>query len=268
MTRESLTIKYYRHNNTVLIRAIGPIVRSTSSQLVRPILALLKKGATSLVVDLTYASHIDGSGIETLEEANDLLTALEQPPLRLVIKPGSSVDNALTTAAVRGDFRIYASPEQAWSDTESGPPPARAAEVLEAPEDDIYLLISREEHGDVLVYAMDGELDIEEVRQLKQVLLKDLESGNTKIILDMHLVRFVDSSALGLFARIGRQLREAGGDLRFARLSEQTERVFSVFRLDQMYQCFKTVSGALKSYELGRSSHQEPSGQGLDQIIS
>ena len=79
MPRESLRVKYYRHDDTVLIRPVGPIIESTSSHLIRPILTLLKKGVTSLVLDLTQVLTVDMSGIETLEEANDLITAIGQP---------------------------------------------------------------------------------------------------------------------------------------------------------------------------------------------
>jgi anti-sigma B factor antagonist len=250
MPQESLRVKYYRHKETVLIRAVGPIVRSNSTNLIRPVLALVKKGITSLVLDLTYVPFIDASGVETLQEANDLLAALEQLPLRVVIKPGSRVDNALRTAAVRENFRVYDSVDRAWSDTESGPGPAESSGGLSETSEEMYLSLARQEHGDVVVYSLEGELDIEEIRQLKEVLLGELSAGNTKIVLEMYLVRFVDSSALGLFARIGRHLRDAGGDLRFARLSEQTQRVFSVFRLEQVYRCYKTVAGAVESYKL------------------
>ena len=247
---KGLSIKYYRHNGTVLIRAIGSVLKSTSSNLIRPVLGLLKKGVTSLVLDLTQVSSIDASGVETLEEANDLMSALLQPPLRIVVKPDSRVDHALNAAGVREDFRIYDSAESAWGDTGPGEAPVESLEKLDKAGEEMYLSVSREERGDVVVFSLHGEIDIEEVRDLKRILLRDLEAGHTKIVLDMDQVRFVDSSALGLFATIGRRFRETGGDLRFARLSEQTQRIFSVFRLEQIYQCFKTINGAVKSYEL------------------
>ncbi|MFH1740302.1 MAG: STAS domain-containing protein [bacterium] len=250
MPRESLSVKYYRHDETVLIRPIGPIVESTSSHLIRPILTLLKKGVTSLVLDLTQVSAIDMSGIETLEEANDLITTIGQPTLRLVVKPNSRVDNAIKTAGVQETYRIYDSAEQAWSDTNSRTAPPADSVIFEEAGEDMYLKVAREIHDSIVVYAIEGELDLEEVRQFKKTLIRDLELGNTKVVIDMHLVRFVDSSALGLFASVGNRLRKGGGDLRFARLSEQARRVFSVFRLDNIYRCFGTVNGAIESFEI------------------
>ena len=249
MPRESLAVKYYRHDNTVLIRPVGPVVESTCSHLIRPVLALLKKGVTSLVLDLTHTTSIDTAGIETLTEANDLLSTLEQPPLRLVVKSNSKVDSALSVAGVEKEFRIHRSVESAWSDTDSGASPPTDIEFQSSAED-LYLSVSREEHGDVVVYTMAGELDLEEVRQFKQILMQDLEKGKAKIVIDMDMVRFVDSSALGLFASMGKRFREEGGDLRFARLSKQVQRVFAVFRLDKVYHTYHTTQGAIDSYQI------------------
>ncbi len=249
MARESLTLKYYRHDDTVLVRPVGPIVESTSSHLIRPILALLKREVRSLVLDLTHTTSIDATGVETLCEANDLLSTLEEPPLRLVVKPNSKVDKALTAMDVRDQFRIHHSVESAWSDTETGAS-APSDVQLESKTEDLYLSVSREERGDVVMYVMSGELDLEEVRQFKHVLLRDLEKGKAKIVIDMDQVSFVDSSALGLFASMGKKFRQEGGDLRFSRLSKQAQRVFAVFRLDKVYHTYHTTQGAIDSYEI------------------
>jgi len=251
MPRDVFRVKYYRHGADVLIRPCGPLNELTSIRLLRPILTLVKKGVTSLIVDLGLVTSIDSAGLETLQEANDLIKGVDQPSLRLVVLPDSWIERQLRESDLWRLFRIYSTPEQAWdavsTEIDSEEPAGKTLEF----DEELNFTVSRDVVGDVVVYAIDGELDLEEVRRLKNVLMEDLHSGNIRVVLDMRWVGFIDSSALGLFANMGKKFQDKGGDLRFANINAQTRRVFKVFRLDRLFRDFGTLEEAIRSYRSG-----------------
>ena len=251
MPRDVFRVKYYRHGADVLIRPSGPLNELTSIRLLRPILTLVKKGVTSLIVDLSLVTSIDSAGLETLQEANDLIKGVDQPSLRLVVLPDSWIERQLRESDLWRLFRIYSTPEQAWdavsTEMDSEEPAGKTLEF----DEELNFTVSRDVVEDVVVYAIDGELDLEEVRRLKNVLMDDLNSGNIRVVLDMRWVRFIDSSALGLFANMGKRFQDKGGDLRFANINPQTRRVFKVFRLDRLFRDFGTLEEAIRSYRSG-----------------
>ncbi|HPA44212.1 MAG TPA: STAS domain-containing protein [bacterium] len=251
MPRDNFSVKYYRHGADVLVRPSGPLNELTSIRLLRPILALIKKGVTSLIVDLSLVTSIDFSGLETLQEANDVIRGMDQPSLRLVVVPDSAIERELKESDLWRLFRTYSTPEQAWNAASTEIESEETAGKTIEFDEELYFTVSRDIEGDVVVYTIDGELDLEEVRQLKNVLMDDLNSGNIRVVLDMRWVRFIDSSALGLFANMGKRFQDKGGDLRFANINQQTRRVFTVFRLDRLFRDFGTLEEAIRSYRSG-----------------
>ncbi len=244
----SFHIRYYRHGEAVLVRVEGALIAGTAASLLRPVLSLFKKGVHQVIIDLSVATSIDGAGLDTLEEIASVLHNLDRPPLSVVVKPKSRLDFFLQDNPSSSNITLHASTDDAFHALNQ--PPLEKTEAAEnLSEDDIYLTFRKYTEGEVVIYEIDGELDIEEVQRFKKRLKKELNEGARKLVLDMKEIRFVDSSALGLFVRLRDNLTSVGGDLRFARLSPQAERVFTVFRLPHLFKIYPSVEQAVASYK-------------------
>jgi anti-sigma B factor antagonist len=76
-----------------------------------------------------------------------------------------------------------------------------------------------------------GRLNMVSARRLKELLADLVAQGTTRIVVDMDGVTFLDSSGLGALIGGLKSARQAGGDLRIARV---TPSVLSVFRLTNL----------------------------------
>lgn len=89
--------------------------------------------------------------------------------------------------------------------------------------------------GDRLDVAIHGRLDVSNRRQLKSVVLDELERGARRVRLDLAETEYTDSSGLGVLVSLSRSIRELGGDLRLANLNEEVQTLFSLTKLDTIF---------------------------------
>ena len=247
-TSKSFHIRYYRHGKIVLVRVEGPVTYGTAPGLLRPVLSLFKKGVHDVVVDLSLTPEIDEHGLEALQEISAVLENVGRPPLIVVAPVRTQPERFLEKHGPFSDLRIFHSTDEAYQ-AENAPIPQ--GEAVRADDADLYITWKRIERDDVLVYEIEGELDVEEVRRVKDRLLGEVESGNHKLVIDLSAVDFIDSSALGLFVSLKNKLAPIQGDLRFSRLSPQVRRVFEVFRLPQLYGIYESIDDAVASFQSG-----------------
>ncbi len=233
------------------MRVEGALIGQQASTLTRPLLGLFKKGVCDVAVDLSVASDLDVAGVEVLQEASEVLISLGHPRLSVVVKPKSPPARVFENEPdFTRNLRFFDSTDEAHQALEEGKPsPSHGEEMLE--EDGLYLTMRRDDRGLVALYEIAGELDIEEVRRVKQRLLSDLDDGQRMLVLDLKGVDFIDTSALGLFATLRNRLEEVQGDIRFSRLSPSVRRVFEVFRLPALFKVYDSIDEAVESFATG-----------------
>ena len=79
-----------------------------------------------------------------------------------------------------------------------------------------------------------GRLNMVAARELRERLTGLVESGTSKIVVDLAETTFLDSSALGALVAGLKTARQAGGDLRIARPTESVLTVFKLTNLDKV----------------------------------
>jgi anti-anti-sigma factor len=112
-----------------------------------------------------------------------------------------------------------------------------------------HLVIAEERVGDVAVLTLKGwliadEQDVE-FRNHIDALVRD---GITKVVVDLHDVTLLDSGGVGTLIAKFLTLRNRGGDLRLARLSERTRRVLAITRLLTVFEPFDSPHDAVRSF--------------------
>lgn len=81
---------------------------------------------------------------------------------------------------------------------------------------------------DVLVLELAGELDAHTAGEFEAALQKAVDDGHARLVVHGPGLQYVSSAGLGVFMAFVEGVRQRGGDLKIAALSD---RVFSVFDL-------------------------------------
>lgn len=99
------------------------------------------------------------------------------------------------------------------------------------------------EQNDFLVVYMIGECDIETVPQLMEELSRAIHNGKN-VILDVHLLTYIDSIGISAIVSAQENLRGAGRQLRIVGAHGIFSRVVKLVHLDQIVEFFDTVEDA------------------------
>ena len=95
--------------------------------------------------------------------------------------------------------------------------------------------------GDIL-----GEPETTELKEKIHSLVGD----NVKhIVMDIGAVGFLNSSGLGTLISALTTMRNAGGDLRLARVGEKVQNLFVITQLVKVFDTYETVDRALMSFD-------------------
>jgi len=109
--------------------------------------------------------------------------------------------------------------------------------------------IKEKMHGDVAVVALRGNLmgepDTTEVREKIYSLLQD---DVKKIVLDLGKVKWINSSGLGSLIAAMTSVKNKGGEMRLANITEKVESVFMITQLIKVFKTYETVDRAEGSF--------------------
>ena len=100
----------------------------------------------------------------------------------------------------------------------------------------------------VTVVAPRGDLDLATVDEIKRALARVLDGGQSRVVVDLGGVGFIDSSGMGAMVAAMKQARAAGGDLRFCGLQNDVRDIFELTRLARAISIHPTRQEALASW--------------------
>jgi anti-sigma B factor antagonist len=102
------------------------------------------------------------------------------------------------------------------------------------------------EHRDgAAVIRLGGELDLYNAEEVRTALSGEIDGGQTKIVVDMAEVDFVDSTALGVLIEARARLGKDG--LTLAAPQHETRRTLQVSGLDRHLPVHESVDDALSA---------------------
>lgn len=98
--------------------------------------------------------------------------------------------------------------------------------------------------GQVVVLSCTGRLTMASSRTLRTAVDESVQEGMPRIVVDLTLTSFVDSSGLGALVGGLKSARQAGGDLRIAGAPEQVRMVLALTNLDRVLTPYPDVAEA------------------------
>ncbi len=95
--------------------------------------------------------------------------------------------------------------------------------------------VTREQHGDSVLLAVAGNIDIYTSPELRGELKVALDSKAPRIVVDLGQVTFVDSSGLATLIEALQRVNEYEGKLRLCSLAKTVLGVFQLSNLDSLF---------------------------------
>lgn len=108
-----------------------------------------------------------------------------------------------------------------------------------------YTEVAAELHGDWLVLRLAGEVDVVSAPRLRDRLVALVTDGDTRLVVDLGGVVFLDSMGLAALLSGLKRARAHGGDLRLCGASGHLQHVLALTRLDQAFTVTDTLAEAL-----------------------
>ena len=103
------------------------------------------------------------------------------------------------------------------------------------------------EVSQVPVVRVVGEIDVYTAPDFKSAINKVIDSGATKIVIDLTDVSYMDSSGFGTLLGATKRIRPKGGAISLIGCSEAIERMLKITRLDTIFGMYPTVDEAVEA---------------------
>ena len=111
------------------------------------------------------------------------------------------------------------------------------------------MIIKEEIVDDIVVIGVKGKLmGASETTECHQRVKDYISNGYIKIVVDLSKVKWVNSRGLGMLIACYTSCRNNGGNLKIAGYTKKTRSVFSITKLDTVFELFNDVNRAVASY--------------------
>ncbi|MFQ5845190.1 MAG: STAS domain-containing protein [Planctomycetota bacterium] len=108
--------------------------------------------------------------------------------------------------------------------------------------------IDRKTAGDVTFLAFTGEFDAFNLPTISEKMHTLIEKGCTRLVFNLHLLKFINSSALGYLIKTSKQLRELEGELVLSQPSKFFSSTVATLGLDQIFKIFPSDEDAVRYF--------------------
>ena len=100
----------------------------------------------------------------------------------------------------------------------------------------------------VTVVAPRGDLDMPTVDAVRRTLASLIDRGQSRLLIDLDGVGYIDSTGMGALVAAMKQARAAGGDVRLCALQDDVRSIFDLTRLSRAMSIHPTRQEALASW--------------------
>jgi len=109
------------------------------------------------------------------------------------------------------------------------------------------LLSHIQDNGVIVIECNEENIDGSNVRDFRDAIQKIMKD-QTKVVLDMSHLKFVDSSGLGALIACLRQASSNKGDFRLCAISRSVLALFELMRMQRVFSIHSTVESAVNSF--------------------
>jgi anti-sigma B factor antagonist len=119
------------------------------------------------------------------------------------------------------------------------------AEQKEARE--LEFTVSTREEGPFTVVEVGGEVDVYTAPRLREAVVTAIDSGSTRLVIDVENVEFLDSTGVGVLVGALKKVRSSGGTLDIVCTQPRLLKIFDITGLDKVFGLHTSVAEAVSS---------------------
>ena len=114
--------------------------------------------------------------------------------------------------------------------------------------------IVEEKQGGVLILAPGGRVDSASSGELEAALLKSLEAGEARLVVDLGAVEYISSAGLRVLLMLVKKLQGSGGRLVLCAIPESVRLVFELAGFLPLFEIEDSREAAVARLEAGPSA--------------
>ena len=103
--------------------------------------------------------------------------------------------------------------------------------------------------GPFQIIAVGGEIDVYTAPRLREAIVAAIDDGNTRLVVDVEKVEFLDSTGLGVLVGALKKVRADGGTLDIVCTQERILKIFDITGLDKVFGLHDSVSAAIAAHD-------------------
>lgn len=108
---------------------------------------------------------------------------------------------------------------------------------------------SKEKKGKITILNISGKIiGAPDVASINNIFAELIQDNEIDVVVDLAAVEMINSSGLGSLIANMTSIKKKGGNLKFARVSDQVLHVLKITRLDTVFDIYNSLDEAIKSF--------------------
>ena len=108
--------------------------------------------------------------------------------------------------------------------------------------------IEKKDNIDIISFSV-NKINALIVDEIRDIILKVFDNSNSKVIIDLKGVEYVDSSGFGCFLSVMKAARNNYGVLKFANPEPGVTELFETLHLHTVFQIYADIDTCLRSFK-------------------
>ena len=105
-----------------------------------------------------------------------------------------------------------------------------------------------ERYNAVVIELKGNVMGGDDTKEFNDMLHKMIDEGKKNIVVDLHEVKFMNSSGLGMLIGALTTIKKAEGTFRLSRITDKIESLLIITKLITIFETYKTIDEALASF--------------------
>jgi anti-anti-sigma factor len=128
--------------------------------------------------------------------------------------------------------------------------------------------IQTSREGDLVTAILAGAIDMRAAGDFEKALLKAIEEGGRRIVIDFARVDLLTSAGIRVLVTLTRRLQGAGGAVVLCALGPAVQRVFDISGLTKQFRIAATRADAVAALGSPASAPKRPQSSRLSQVVA
>ncbi len=107
--------------------------------------------------------------------------------------------------------------------------------------------IEKKDNIDIISFSV-NKINALNIDKIREDILKVLDNSNSKVIIDLKGVEYIDSSGFGCFLSVMKAARNNYGVLKFANPEPRVNELFETLHLHTVFQIYSDIDTCLRSF--------------------